>query len=251
PMLCLKNILQVELISCCVSVRLTQPDGCYTMEQLVLVFEKVWGRSFCRTIEKLVEVVQEYPSEVEHIYSPSCVPLVRCAGCCGDENLECHPTQTTNVTMQLLKIRPSEQGQEYVEMTFVEHQTCEFIDKYEKYKPQNKVVFLKIPAPSTHYLLIEFDSSQVTAVATQPPVAVWLTICFQPSGSIKSLLHSSINTVSAARDSNSWVDLLTCPYADGQGVFVTTRFNRKCVLTGGNTAVTSLKQWTSLGASAM
>uniref|UniRef100_A0A3Q4GD91 Placental growth factor b n=1 Tax=Neolamprologus brichardi TaxID=32507 RepID=A0A3Q4GD91_NEOBR len=87
--------------------------------------QEIWGRSFCRTIEKLVEVVQEYPSEVEHIYSPSCVPLVRCAGCCGDENLECHPTQTTNVTMQLLKIRPSEQGQEYVEMTFVEHQTCE------------------------------------------------------------------------------------------------------------------------------
>ncbi|XP_077946002.1 placenta growth factor isoform X1 [Gasterosteus aculeatus] len=91
----------------------------------VLMFQEVWGRSFCRTIEKLVEVVQEYPSEVEHIYSPACVPLVRCAGCCGDENLECHPTRTTNVTMQLLKIRPSEPGQEYVEMTFVEHQTCE------------------------------------------------------------------------------------------------------------------------------
>ncbi|XP_072221763.1 placenta growth factor [Leuresthes tenuis] len=94
-----------------------------TME--VLNFQEVWGRSFCRTIEKLVEVVQEYPTEVEHIYSPSCVPLVRCAGCCGDENLECHPTRTTNVTMQLLKIRPSEPGQEYVEMTFLEHQTCE------------------------------------------------------------------------------------------------------------------------------
>ncbi|RVE57196.1 hypothetical protein OJAV_G00213720 [Oryzias javanicus] len=91
----------------------------------VVMFQEVWGRSFCRTIEKLVEVVQEYPTEVEHIYSPSCVPLVRCAGCCGDENLECHPTRTTNVTMQLLKIRPSESGQEYVEMTFVEHQTCE------------------------------------------------------------------------------------------------------------------------------
>ncbi|MEQ2189354.1 hypothetical protein GOODEAATRI_024493, partial [Goodea atripinnis] len=51
-------------------------------------------------MEKLVEVVQEYPTEVEHIYSPSCVPLVRCAGCCGDENLECHPTETSNVTMQ-------------------------------------------------------------------------------------------------------------------------------------------------------
>lgn len=65
------------------------------------MFEQVWSRSFCRTIEKLVEVVQEYPTEVEHIYSPSCVPLVRCAGCCGDEKLECHPTSTTNVTMQV------------------------------------------------------------------------------------------------------------------------------------------------------
>ncbi|XP_010896219.1 placenta growth factor isoform X2 [Esox lucius] len=91
----------------------------------VLLFQEVWGRSFCRTIEKLVEVVQEYPGEVEHIYSPSCVPLVRCAGCCGDEYLECHPTRTSNVTMQLLKIKPAKQGQEYVEMTFVEHQTCE------------------------------------------------------------------------------------------------------------------------------
>ncbi|CAG10594.1 unnamed protein product, partial [Tetraodon nigroviridis] len=92
----------------------------------VLMFEEVWSRSFCRTIEKLVEVVQEYPTEVEYIYSPSCVPLVRCAGCCGDEKLECHPTTTTNVTMQLLKIRPSEPHKEYVHMTFVEHQTCEY-----------------------------------------------------------------------------------------------------------------------------
>uniref|UniRef100_A0A3Q3VRN0 Platelet-derived growth factor (PDGF) family profile domain-containing protein n=1 Tax=Mola mola TaxID=94237 RepID=A0A3Q3VRN0_MOLML len=89
---------------------------------IVLMFQEVWGRSFCRTIEKLVEVVQEYPTEVEHIYSPACVPLIRCAGCCGDENLECHPTQTTNVTMQVGWTRP---GQQYVEMTFVEHQTCE------------------------------------------------------------------------------------------------------------------------------
>ncbi|XP_036810745.1 placenta growth factor isoform X2 [Oncorhynchus mykiss] len=76
----------------------------------VLMFQEVWGRSFCRTIEKLVEVVQEYPGEVEHIYSPSCVPLVRCAGCCGDENLECHPTQTSNVSMQVIGPIPSEDG---------------------------------------------------------------------------------------------------------------------------------------------
>ncbi|XP_049320161.1 placenta growth factor [Astyanax mexicanus] len=91
----------------------------------VILFQEVWGRSFCRTIEKLVEVVQEYPGEVEHIFSPACVPLIRCAGCCGDENLECHPTLTSNITMQLLKLKPAEKGQEYVEMTFVEHKSCE------------------------------------------------------------------------------------------------------------------------------
>uniref|UniRef100_A0A8D3E333 Placental growth factor b n=1 Tax=Scophthalmus maximus TaxID=52904 RepID=A0A8D3E333_SCOMX len=136
----------------------------FLFSSTVIMFQEVWSRSFCRTIEKLVEVVQEYPTEVEHIYSPSCVPLVRCAGCCGDENLECHPTHTTNVTMELLKIRPSEPGQEYVEMTFVEHQTCEC-------------------------------PSKVTAAVTQPPVAAWLIIYFQPSDGIKSLLRSSINTV--------------------------------------------------------
>lgn len=82
--------------------RLALPLSC-----VVLLFQEVWGRSFCRTIEKLVEVVHEYPTEVEHIYSPSCVPLVRCAGCCGDENLECHPTKTTNVTMQVGRTRAS------------------------------------------------------------------------------------------------------------------------------------------------
>ncbi|XP_046712353.1 placenta growth factor isoform X2 [Silurus meridionalis] len=105
----------------------------------VILFQEVWGRSFCRTIETLVEVVQEYPGEVEHMYSPSCVPLVRCAGCCGDENLECHPTQTSNVTMQLLKLKPSEQGQEYVEMTFVEHKSCEC--RVRKRTPKHDRVF--------------------------------------------------------------------------------------------------------------
>ncbi|XP_067310880.1 uncharacterized protein pgfb [Pseudorasbora parva] len=109
----------------------------------VMLFQEVWGKSFCRTIEKLVEVVQEYPGEVEHIFSPACVPLVRCAGCCGDENLECHPTLTSNTTMQLLKIKPAEQGQEYVEMTFVEHKACECrlrkpTTKQDRWKPRNR-----------------------------------------------------------------------------------------------------------------
>uniref|UniRef100_A0A672FK35 Placental growth factor b n=1 Tax=Salarias fasciatus TaxID=181472 RepID=A0A672FK35_SALFA len=137
--LCLAMVVPVLPPQCQLARNSLNPHLSFT----VLMFQEVWGRSFCRTIEKLVEVVQEYPTEVEHIYSPSCVPLVRCAGCCGDENLECHPTQTTNVTMQLLKIRPSDPGQEYVEMTFVEHQTCECRNKYYTNKLYSQIPAMK------------------------------------------------------------------------------------------------------------
>uniref|UniRef100_A0A7M4EA45 Placental growth factor n=1 Tax=Crocodylus porosus TaxID=8502 RepID=A0A7M4EA45_CROPO len=67
----------------------------------VLPFQEVWGRSFCRPLEKLVDIVTEYPSEVEHLFSPSCVSLQRCTGCCGDERLQCVPVETANITMQV------------------------------------------------------------------------------------------------------------------------------------------------------
>lgn len=67
----------------------------------VVPFQEVWGRSYCRALERLVDVVEEFPSEVEHMFSPSCVPLLRCTGCCGDENLHCVPVRTANVTMQV------------------------------------------------------------------------------------------------------------------------------------------------------
>nr|XP_020649548.1 placenta growth factor [Pogona vitticeps] len=86
-------------------------------------FPDVWNRSFCQPLEKLVSIVSEYPSEVEHMFSPSCVPLHRCSGCCRDERLHCVPTETTNVTMQLVKINSGKQVP-YVELSFVEHRKC-------------------------------------------------------------------------------------------------------------------------------
>ncbi|XP_071768566.1 vascular endothelial growth factor A isoform X1 [Centroberyx gerrardi] len=91
----------------------------------VMLFHEVWRRSLCRPMERLVDVEQEYPGGVEHIFSPACVPLWRCSGCCGDENLECHPTLERNTTLQLLRITPTERSGRYVELTFVEHQECE------------------------------------------------------------------------------------------------------------------------------
>ncbi|KAL8168534.1 UNVERIFIED_CONTAM: hypothetical protein K2H54_039072, partial [Gekko kuhli] len=94
-----------------------------TPEVGVLSFYDVWNRSSCQPMEKLVNIVSEYPCEVEHMFSPSCVSLHRCSGCCGDETLQCVPTEMTNVTMQLLRMKSGEQAS-YVEMSFAEHKKC-------------------------------------------------------------------------------------------------------------------------------
>ncbi|XP_041108690.1 vascular endothelial growth factor Ab isoform X1 [Polyodon spathula] len=90
----------------------------------VIKFLEVYERSYCRTIETLVDIFQEYPDEVEYIFKPSCVPLMRCAGCCSDESLECVPKETHNVTMEIMKIKPHH-SQHIGMMSFTEHSTCE------------------------------------------------------------------------------------------------------------------------------
>lgn len=69
----------------------------------VVSFTEVYNKSICRPREILVEVHQEYPDDIEHIFIPSCVVLMRCAGCCNDEMLECTPTATRNITMEVRK----------------------------------------------------------------------------------------------------------------------------------------------------
>lgn len=74
--------------------------GNNSTEMEVVPFNEVWGRSYCRPMEKLVYIADEHPNEVSHIFSPSCVLLSRCSGCCGDEGLHCVALKTANVTMQ-------------------------------------------------------------------------------------------------------------------------------------------------------
>lgn len=62
---------------------------------------EVYNKSLCKPRELLVEILQEYPEEVEHIFIPSCVVLTRCAGCCNDEMLQCMPTSSYNITMEV------------------------------------------------------------------------------------------------------------------------------------------------------
>ncbi|XP_028653123.1 vascular endothelial growth factor A-like isoform X4 [Erpetoichthys calabaricus] len=103
----------------------------------VIQFLEVFERSYCRTIETLVDIFQEYPDEVEYIFKPSCVPLMRCAGCCNDESLECVPTETYNVTMQVMRMK-FKHGQHVSEMSFTEHSRCECRPKQDVREKKEK-----------------------------------------------------------------------------------------------------------------
>nr|XP_020459404.1 snake venom vascular endothelial growth factor toxin ICPP-like [Monopterus albus] len=89
-----------------------------------MTFQEVWAKSTCQPMELLVDVEQEFPGEVGYIYMPACVPLLRCSGCCGDENLECYPTLKRNITVQMMRITP-QISNKHVQLTFVEHQRCD------------------------------------------------------------------------------------------------------------------------------
>ncbi|XP_065695236.2 placenta growth factor isoform X2 [Patagioenas fasciata] len=106
------------------SLQAPEARGTASAEPPVLTFREIWNRSFCRPLEQLVDVITEFPNEVEYIFRPSCVSLQRCGGCCGDEGLRCVPVETSMVTMQLLKIKPNGEAP-YVEMAFTEHKQCE------------------------------------------------------------------------------------------------------------------------------
>ncbi|XP_019947245.2 snake venom vascular endothelial growth factor toxin HF-like isoform X3 [Paralichthys olivaceus] len=89
-----------------------------------MMFQEVLAKSMCHPMEQLVDVEQEFPEGIGYIYMPACVSLWRCSGCCGDENLECHPTHERNITVQMIRIAPKISS-DHVELTFVEHQKCD------------------------------------------------------------------------------------------------------------------------------
>ncbi|XP_070691829.1 vascular endothelial growth factor A-A isoform X2 [Pempheris klunzingeri] len=90
----------------------------------VILLTDVITKSMCQPREVLVGIFQEYPEDTEHTYIPSCVVLNRCGGCCNDEAMECVPTETRNITLQVIQFRPMV-SQHTIHLSFTEHQKCE------------------------------------------------------------------------------------------------------------------------------
>ncbi|XP_051922415.1 vascular endothelial growth factor A-A isoform X1 [Hippocampus zosterae] len=90
----------------------------------VIQLTDVIMKSRCQPREILVDISQEYPEDTEHTYTPSCVVLTRCGGCCNDEAMECVPSETRNVTLQVMRIR-SLVTQHKIQLSFTEHKKCD------------------------------------------------------------------------------------------------------------------------------
>lgn len=90
----------------------------------VISFMDVLMKSGCQPRDTLVDVFSEYSEDTEYLYIPSCVVLSRCGGCCQDEAMECVPTETRNVTLEVMRSRPLV-SQHTLQLRFTEHSRCE------------------------------------------------------------------------------------------------------------------------------
>ncbi|WZD66000.1 VEGF-E [Bovine papular stomatitis virus] len=133
---CMQWSLALLLCLQCVKWMQAAPATSNNDNSRVTPWTEVYGNSHCRPMPTTVRVSDEYPNDTSERYNPQCVTLMRCGGCCNDESLECVPTETSNVTMQLMVTSAHNGGSNdngsgggigsgMREMSFLQHNKCE------------------------------------------------------------------------------------------------------------------------------
>ncbi|XP_056289618.1 vascular endothelial growth factor A-A isoform X2 [Pseudoliparis swirei] len=118
------HILLAAVLQLCTVKTASINKGVEKSTNEVILLPDVITKSMCQPREVLLDIFQEYPEDTEHTYVPSCVVLNRCGGCCNDEAMECIPTETCNVTLQVMRFRPLV-TQHTIHLSFTEHRKCD------------------------------------------------------------------------------------------------------------------------------
>ncbi|XP_008119589.1 vascular endothelial growth factor B isoform X1 [Anolis carolinensis] len=119
-------------LQCCAATMFPRPNNKTHTSEEVVRFLDVYNRSSCQPKEAMVSVTSEHPYMVNHIVMPSCVALKRCAGCCADESLQCVPTRTRELVMEvMLTLFPHHRLNQ---LTFLEHTQCACRSKKTPYR---------------------------------------------------------------------------------------------------------------------
>ncbi|KAM8939238.1 vascular endothelial growth factor B [Pelodytes ibericus] len=90
---------------------------------VVVPFMDTFSRSQCQPRSVLLNLQAELPQFQGFLFKPPCVSLQRCSGCCTDEVLGCFPTETRNITMQVIKI--NSRLSQMIDLELIQHMHCE------------------------------------------------------------------------------------------------------------------------------
>ncbi|XP_068115520.1 vascular endothelial growth factor B [Hyperolius riggenbachi] len=83
----------------------------------------IYNRSKCQPRWVLLNLLSEFPQFSEFLFSPSCITVQRCAGCCLDEAQSCFPLQSKNIKMEVLKTKTLPPV--LTELSVLQHTECE------------------------------------------------------------------------------------------------------------------------------
>ncbi|WOC29258.1 vascular endothelial growth factor-like protein [Equine parapoxvirus] len=116
------NICKVATLVYCLYLTTVFASSSHDLTKWIETTEK----SQCKPIPTVVSVSSEQHSSTLK-FSPPCVVLMRCGGCCNDETLTCTATETKVTKLPIMQTPSSNNG--FSSIDFTEHTKCECLPR--------------------------------------------------------------------------------------------------------------------------